>query len=364
MSLLKNIFGKKDSPIRSYEDFWNWFQDNERVFFNAVKQHADIEKEFFNKLSPKLNELKDGFFFLTGMYADDTAELVITADGTVKNIVFAEELVNAAPQIKGWKFTALKTGMDIKNVSIEMAGYKFASENLSFYANEFGAYPDEIDITAVHTEFNEENKDTVANGVYIFLDNYLGELEFATIIDNLTVEGKAGAQKELIPIEKLKDFLNWRQKEFIEKHEGLRHNTENDEYAMLEAELENGNALLAVINTDILNWDGKASHPWILNVEIKYHGENNNGMPDAKTYKLLEEIENKISDQLKDFEGYINIGRQTANSVREIYFACNDFRKPSKVLQKIQDAYSSKVEISFDIYKDKYWKSFDRFNNN
>ena len=39
--------------------------------------------------------------------------------------------------------------------------------------------------------------------------------------------------KELIPISKLKDFLTWREKEFIEKYEGTRHNTENDSYALL-----------------------------------------------------------------------------------------------------------------------------------
>jgi hypothetical protein len=51
-------------------------------------------------------------FFLTGMYNDDTVELVLTADGAVKNIVFVEELVNSAPKIEGWKFTALKPALD------------------------------------------------------------------------------------------------------------------------------------------------------------------------------------------------------------------------------------------------------------
>ena len=39
---------------------------------------------------------------------------------------------------------------------------------------------------------------------------------------------KAKIKKELIPIEKLKDFLIWRQKEFIEKYEGTRRNTIDD----------------------------------------------------------------------------------------------------------------------------------------
>lgn len=361
MSFLKNIFGKKEESVRSYEDFWSWFQKNEKVFFKVVKEKGNIEKDFFAKLSPKLNEIKEGFFYLTGMHDVNTVELVITADGAIKDIIFVEQLVNSAPAIAGWKFTSLKPALEIDNLNIEMAGYQFNKENIHFYANEFTEYPDEIDITILHDDLTEENRKTITTGIYIFLDNYIGELNFATTIDNIAIIGKSEAQKEPVPMSKLKDFLGWREKEFIEKYEGLRHGTENDNYSMLEVELENGNALLAVINTDLINWDSKASHPWILTVEIKYNGEDNNGMPDEETYGLLDQIEQEILEELKDFDGYLNIGRQTANSLREIYFACIDFRKPSKVLYNIEQKYSKKLDLTYDIYKDKYWQSFNRF---
>src|SRR5690606_31259503 len=99
----------------------------------------------------------------------------------------------------------------------------------------------------------------IINGTYIFLDNYLGELNFATVIDNITVIAQEDAENELIPIEKLKDFLIWRQKEFTEKYEGIRHDTKQDNHSGLEAELESGNKLIAIINSDLLNWDRKAS---------------------------------------------------------------------------------------------------------
>lgn len=362
MSFLKSIFKAKDEPIHSYGDFWKWFEKYAKTFHKVVKGQGNVEKDFFDKISPKLNELKDGFWYLTGMFDDNTAELVITADGTIKNIVFAEELIQAAPRIDAWKFTALKPALDIKDVSIEMAGFKFNNENLHFYANDHFDYPDEIDINIVHDDCNKENKATITNGVYIFLDNYLGELDFAINIDNLKAIGRDEAEKDLIAIDKLKDYLKWRQKEFLEKYEGLRYDTENDEYSILEAELESGNTLIAVMNTDLLQWDAKASHPWILSVEIPYDGSNNNGMPEEETYKLLDEIEEQITTVLKDFEGYLNVGRQTAKNVREIYFACRDFRKPSKVLHELRQRYAGQFEITYDIYKDKYWKTFSRFN--
>lgn len=359
--MLKSIFGKKDAPIKNYGDFWEWFLKNERSFFKVVKKGNNIEKDFFGKLSPKLEELKDGFFFLAGMEDENTAELILTADGAVKNMVFVEELVYAAPKIQGWKFTTLKQALDIENVLINMGGYKFDKDNLFFYSNDYPDFPDEIDISVVYQDFNEEDKSLIANGAYIFLDNYLGELNFATTIDNLTFIGKDDAQKELIPIVKLKDFLIWRQKEFIGKYEGLRYNTEKDSYSSMEAELNNGKPLIAIVNSTLLDWDSKASHPWILSIEIKYDGEGNNGLPNNEIYQLLNKIEDEIMEELKDSEGYLNIGRQAADGVRVIFFACKDFRKPSKVLHQQSKNYADKIHISFDIYKDKYWQSFNRF---
>ena len=355
---------KKDEPIKSYADFWNWFQKNEKIFFNVIKNQKDIEKDFFDNLSTKLSELKDGYFFLAGMLDENTAELVLTADGNIKNIVFVEELIEQAPKIKGWKFTALKPALDIENVAINMYGYRFDSENLFFYSNENADYLDEIDISVVHNDLTEENKNEIGTGTYIFLDNYLGELDFVNNIDNLDIIGKQEAKKELVPIAKLKEFLIWRQKEFIEKYEGIRCNTENDEHSVLEAELKNGNKLIAVINTQLLNWDSRASHPWIAVFTIKYDGRKTNGMPNEDDYESLTEIENELMQSLIDKDGYLYIGRQTADGEREIYFASKDFRKPSKVFFETQQKYTNKFEIEYDIYKDKYWKSFRRFNPN
>ena len=163
---------------------------------------------------------------------------------------------------------------------------------------------------------------------------------------------------------KLKDFLIWRQKEFVEKYEGVLQNTDNANFSILEAELKSGNKLIATINTDILNWDKKASHPWIVCLEIKFGGEESNGMPDNNTYQKLNEIEDIVLEELKDYDGYLNIGRQTADGIREVYFACKEFRKPSKVIHEFKLRNSERFVVSYSIYKDKYWKSFDRFRQN
>ncbi|MEM6719532.1 MAG: DUF695 domain-containing protein [Bacteroidota bacterium] len=361
MSFFKTLFQKQEKPITSYVDFWNWFQQHEKKFYNVLRKGGDVQSVFFRKLAEKLDELKDGFWYTAGMFSDDVAELVITPDGAIENIVFVEELVAAAPMLKRWKFTALKPALNIENVSIRMGDYKFSSIELSFYPIDHAEYPDEIDIVIVYDNFREEDKNLIVNGTYLFLDNYLGELNSVTTIDNIRVASKAEATEELIPILKLKDFLIWREKEFVEKYKGIRHNTIEDNFISLEATLENDLPLFAIVNSDLLTWDRKASHPWVSIVKIAYDGTDNQGLPNEKAYDLLNAIEEEILKELKDAEGYLNIGRQTADSLREIYFACVDFRLPSKVLHRLKEKYKDKLEIQFVIFKDKYWQTFNRF---
>ena len=94
---------------------------------------------------------------------------------------------------------------------------------------------------------------------------------------------------------------------------------------------------------------------------VPYDSTNRASMPDEATYTLLNELEDFLIAELPDAEGYLNLGSQTADSQREIYFACQGFRKPSKVLYDLQTRYAAVLDVSYEIYKDKYWQSFERF---
>lgn len=361
MKFLKALFNKKEAPLQSYEDFWIWFSKHEKQFYQTVQQRADIQEAFFVPLSNKLDELREGFYFLVGMSGDNQAELVLTADGIVKNIVFVEELAAAAPQLDNWKITALKQPTTIQNSSINMNGYEFSDKTMSFYAIEHPNMPDEIDLVITHQDRTEDNKNDIINGAFLAVDSYLGELPSVTTIDNMTVIHPSQATQPLIPLEKLKNFLMWREKEFVEKYKGLRRNTEEGNYISAEATLNNGMPLFAIINADLLEWDSKASHPWMTTVQLHYDGSETEGLPPPDTLQLLNDIEDEIMLHLQGEEGYLNVGRQTANSVREIYIAGVDFRKPAKILDAVQKKYQAQLTIELDIYKDKYWQTLNRF---
>lgn len=363
MRFFKRLFGKKEAAIATYASFWAWFQEHEQSFAAVVRNKGNIQRKFFDPVTPRLRAIREGFFMLTGMYDPNTVELVVTAEGNVQNFVWVEELIAAAPTIPGWRFTALKPGKDLDKFGVVMEGYTFDLDTISFYAIEDPHYPDEISITMVHSGLIEGNRSIIENGCHIFIDNFLGELTVATMIDNIAVTSPQLAAKPLVPMNKLRDYLQWRKAEFVEKYEGEFLLGETRNYAILEAKLANGMPLIATINQDLLRWDRKASHPWMMVVEIGYENANN-GMPDSETSEVMREFEEKLDAHLPSAEGYLNIGRQTSEGCRAIFVACKDFRKPCKVIALLQKEYQEKLKVSSEVFKDKYWRSVDHFVQN
>ena len=362
MNFLKGLFGKSDEAEgdRAYDDFWTWFLKQEKAFAQVLRDRDDVEDKFMKPVAARLKTVREGLYVLVGVM-NDVVDLTISADGNVKMIVFAEELVSAAPEIDGWRISALKPPEPMETLRLEMRDLVFDVHRISFYSNDTIGYPDLVDITIVHQDLNAENEPVIESGVYVFLEHLLGELEFVEAVDKLQVIGPAAAERERVSISKLKDFLAWRKEEFVEKYDSARYNTETDGYAALNGRLPDGTPLIATVNDTLLEWDRKASHPWILRVSVAYNSSTGQNMPDKATYALLDNLEEDINAELKDEDGYLNVGRQTGGGVREVYFACRDFRKPSKVLDKLTGVYADRFKISYDLYRDKYWRSFERF---
>jgi hypothetical protein len=361
MDFFRKLFKKKETVIETYQDFWHWFQQNEKQFFKATQTHKDVDRDALGPIMEKLQMLGDCFYCQLGMENDDTADLVITAEGDIKSFVFVDELIAAAPKIEGWTFTNLKPANGL-GFNIGMGDYSFSDETISFYENVLPQYPDEIDITLVHKDFNEDNKKLIIQGSFIYLETILGEYDAATIIDSVNVKGIEKGNKTLIPIEKLRDFLIWREKEFVEKYKGFRKSEEEgDEFRLLEAETKEGYPILAAINHTLLQWDAQPSHQWFLVIEAAYDGKENNGLPNKKMHELLNQFEDEIIELFQDTEGYLNLGRETGMNTKKLFFACKEFKNVSKMTSELIKKYESRLPMTYDIYKDKYWMTLNRF---
>lgn len=363
MNFLKKLLTKKPS-VPAGQPFWEWFAENEKTFFHIVKARDLVDDQFIQKIMPRLQDIHDTLYCETGMCDDSTAELVISAQGDIKSFVFVEELVAAAPVLAGWKFTALKPAMGLHDMGIRMDAFVFNSKNISFLDNADPEYPDLVRLIFIHQDYTPENKDLITQGVFLFLESFLGEQDTATLIDEALVKGPEADDAPAIPMEKLMDFLSWKQKEFVEKYQGVRHDTENDNHSGLEGEDEEGLPSIGVVNQDLLNWDAKASHPWMLVIAVDYEktkGVANRGMPDEKHYKYMQHLEEEWTRMLPDSAGYLSLGRETYNGKTNLYMACKEYRNASKITHDLLQTYKQQLACTYEIYKDKYWLTMEKF---
>lgn len=359
MNFISKLFGRQEKiTISDHAAFWKWFAAHERTFFRIIKKGKHIDSQFLDELIPQLHQLNDCFYCLTGMCDDNTAELVITAEGDIKSFVFVEDLVAAAPALSGWKFTPLKPALGFTDIVIEMDGHAFNNKNTHFFSNENSQYPDEIDITFVHTDYTEENKEVISSGIQIFLENALGELATATLIDAIAFS--APGNHTLIPLEKLQDFLHWREKEFVEKYRSAYPDPEDDGFSVVQAEDEYGMPIIASINMQLLEWDAKPSHPWMMVVEMEFDYQHD-GLPDANTMEELNNFENQLLAALKDTGGWLYLGRETRGGSRFIYFTCREYRYISRKVARTLQKHPQRSSLSYRIYKDKYWMTMNKF---
>ncbi|MDR2626230.1 MAG: DUF695 domain-containing protein [Zoogloeaceae bacterium] len=356
-----------DRFVRAYHRFWDWFAQHEKAFFALLgqKDNAGIHEDFFDRMSAKLDDIKaDCYYFLAGMSDEHTAELIFSAEGNIVNFVFIEELVACAPALEGWKFIALKPAMDMEEFHIEMQGHVFNKDNLSFYADRDEKYPAETNIVILHAGLNKKNAPAITKGVDIFLGCCLGELAFATGIDHFEVVGKPRRSQRALPIGELGAFLTRRQEEGAREQAPEEVIPEEDQqsFSLLEGALQNGNPILAAVNTTLLGIKNRASYPWIAILYIDYAASTaDNGMPDKETSDHMFQIEDDLQGRVREDKTCLYIGRETGNGEKQLFFACTDFRRISKLFYQIQDEYSDLLPIEYTIYKDRYWKTFRKF---
>jgi hypothetical protein len=355
-NLLINI-----KAISSGEEFWKWFAKHSDSFYKSLTNEKNISKNVVEKISKKIKEIRPNLFLLVGKAENNTAELVITPDGEIKNIVFIEELVNSAPEIKNWKFTALKPAQPEENFGINIGEIDFNAENIFFYANDYPAYPDEISLSIIHKDYKAEDHDVFLNGCILYIENGLGELNSLEKIDEMQVISEGDAEKELIPISKLSEYLNYRQAEFIEKYDNIFHNSEEDEYYSVQGTIgEEEKPLIALINASMFDWESKASHPWILTLQFAYPPLLN-GVPNQESYAQMKAIENIVSDSLLVKDGYIMLGSEMADGIRKIFIACKEYRESSKIVDKILSENQLDFAVDYYFFKDKYWRLIDKY---
>lgn len=353
MSFLKKLFGNQVKEIetleieKEYQKFWDWFAQNEKKFKTIIETQDNVVDNFIEVIAPKLKALNLNFNMLAGGRPGSATEFIVTPDGVLKAVPFVEDFIACAPSIEGWSFLACKNAS--KGIALRMGDFELSEDTISFVPLLKEGYPDYIALRFIVEAYTPENEDELGNALYIFLDNYIGEMLTMTEIDHLEVRGQDAIEGELIPISKLEDYLNFRSKEFVEKYDGIKRDSDLDNYVVMEMSNEDG-VYLVTLNKTFLLWEKKMSYPWVIRIDIPYKTEGS-GMPNSKDVALMDEIE----DLLSESGLVLTVARETGGGERNLYLATQDFRAASKEVYNTLSLYNNRLEASYRLYKDKYW---------
>ena len=367
MGFLQKLMGKHqaivlDKVVHDKDTFWAWFQTQAEAFHHAVITQEKIDTDFFDPLSASLDRMHEGIYFLAGEAEAGVAELILTADGVYRNFAFIEDLVAAAPKLPAWRFVALKPACAIDGFGINMSGLVYSDDTLHFYVREDAKCPQVVDVVMVHSDATA-TEEQLTSGVYVYLDNLLGEWVAVTQIDQMQIinQQQLPANQTLQPMAELAPYLHRRHEAWQKAYGGVYYNSDQDEFASFEGEADNGQLIVGIIDSTLLAWPHKPSHPWMLTLRIAYDGSGLNGMPSKQIYQRMEAFEDALMVELPEHEGYLNVGRETGDDIRFIYFACKQFVQATRVLERLMPQFSQEMDISYDVFQDKYWQSLQRF---
>ncbi len=362
MKLFKKLFAKTAPPVDDIALFWRWFGENEQTFRRCLTNKYNretIERVFFDPLSEQLAKLREGYFFLAGMKDDGVAELILTADGVVKNLVFVEELVAAAPPIEGWQFTAHKQAE--MGISTHMNGYEYSTKTLSFAPKYKRGYPDQVEILVFPSELQNVDLQAFRPGVFIFLDNFIGELDLINLVDHVEVGTCYEGSETPLNLGELSGYLRMRDELQVDSSKDIRPYSDDDEFTSGEARDAEGNRFVVAMNQSLLNWEGKAAYPWMNALTVTFKGRSSDGMPDEATLDWLEKLQEELRMELDRPELFQFVGQVTSINDRVIYFACKDFRASSKEFDRICRRPDRPYSLKYDTFKDKYWLCLESF---
>ncbi|NGY37244.1 hypothetical protein FQU23_006915 [Flavobacterium sp. XN-5] len=148
--------------MRKINTFWNWFQDNNQTIKNLINETTINQKHITFWLNKNLGYYckEIDFMIVFPKNGNRKSELIITANSNVEYFGQVINLVDNAPLLRKWKFTAFLQSTEKINKIINGLDHPYIIQELTLQSNESRFLPIDYD--------PKTNK----IGTLIFLKNY------------------------------------------------------------------------------------------------------------------------------------------------------------------------------------------------
>ena len=204
--------------MRKINIFWNWFQDNNQTIKNLKNETIINQKQICYRLAKQLGYYsKDlDFMIVFPKKENQKTELIITANGNPVYFNQVEELINNAPALKHWKFTAfiqptanideIIKGLDEPYVFQEIT---IKTSEIKFLPLHYDANIKKLDIIIYlkNSTINCNTK-TWQQVIYIILQDVLGEKSLFQNINFVQLAQLSNVTEELIELYELQFYID------------------------------------------------------------------------------------------------------------------------------------------------------------
>jgi hypothetical protein len=204
--------------MRKINIFWNWFQDNNQTIKNLIQETAQNQKQICYWLSKQLGYYSRDldFMIVFPKKENQKTELIITANGNPEYFNQVIELINNAPVLRHWKFTAFIQPTENIDKIIKELDDPYIFQEIIIKTSEIKFLPlnydnkiKKLDITIYLKNHKIHcNTKILQQAIYIILQDILGERSLYQNINLVQLAQLPNSIEELIELYELQHYLD------------------------------------------------------------------------------------------------------------------------------------------------------------
>jgi hypothetical protein len=206
--------------MRAINTFWNWFQDNNQTIKNLINETPKIQKHIAFWISKNLSyyckEIDFILVYPNNNNNNNKNELIITANGNPEYFNHVIDLVDNAPQLKNWKFTAFIQPTERIDKIIDGLDEPYIFQEITLKASElkFLTLVDhkkthKFDIIVFLKNYNLYcDTKTLQQAIFIIMQDILGENSLFQNINFVQLSQMPDNNEELIHLYDFQMFID------------------------------------------------------------------------------------------------------------------------------------------------------------
>ena len=200
------------------KNFWNWFLDNHHTIKNLLNHSPENQETICYWIKQNLNYYcrQLDFIIVFPKRATDQFEFIITAKGNHKSFKQVIDLVDNAPVIKTWKFTAFINSKETIEKRINKLDHPFIIHDINLKEDQLKFIPINLEqydrkrTIHIHLKYHTihcSNK-TLYQAIYFIVEKISRNTILFENIYLVQLPQRLGEQKVLIRLFELQKYLN------------------------------------------------------------------------------------------------------------------------------------------------------------